>query len=474
MITWRNVRLDLRYLNNSVGFYALVYAVGFWIYLRDFANSGDQNLRAAVPILALSLCSFTHIASEKSDRVADRITVEHGGIRRRLLARMASLFIQNGVLLSAAMTLSAIAFAHHPPATWILTAAFVSAVLSTAGVMVAAALPHPILAMAVTVGIIAWGDGDPNANGFVGAIYGMLNADSGLRLADRFAGFLLFWLVLAALAAPFSLGYLSLSLPSFKDRAAPKQAKLPAWLNLRSNFLTKVCISLATNPIPGFATLFALVLYSFGTLSFAAKLANLNLGNDYFSIFPGLLLVNALPALFLASSSQRKDIHEQEGLLFKSSRQALLARTLQTATISAITPTAVLFVAAAVTNTSFTDSRMLKAIALSILLSPGMAAASIWISSRVRSQPLVAVYSYALTLPEVTIANFAPSLTPWLPSSMFSAICGGPGPYSLASHQTTPLWLAILFVLVLATWPFVVWFSESYKSISDFLSRLLD
>jgi hypothetical protein len=53
MITWRNVRLDLRYLNNSVGFYGLVYAVGFWIYLRDYADSGDQNLRAAVPILAL-------------------------------------------------------------------------------------------------------------------------------------------------------------------------------------------------------------------------------------------------------------------------------------------------------------------------------------------------------------------------------------------------------------------------------------
>jgi hypothetical protein len=296
----------------------------------------------------------------------------------------------------------------------------------------------------------------------------MLNADSGLRLADRFAGFLLFWLVLAALAAPFSLGYLSLSLPKFKRRAASKQAKLPAWLNLRSNFLTKVCISLATNPIPGFATLFALVLYSFGTLSFAAKLANLNLGNDYFSIFPGLLLVNTFPALLLATSSQSKDIHEQEALLFRSPRQALLARTLQTATISAFALTAVLLVAAAVTKTSFTDSRLLKAIALSILLSPGMAVAAIWVSARVRSLPMLAIISYALALPEVTIAGFAPNLAAWLPSSMFSAICGGPGPYSLTSHQTTPLWLAILFVLVLATWPFVVMLvhGNSAKSLS--------
>ncbi len=456
MITWRNIRLDLRYLNNGIMFYAFVYAVGCWIYFQQFAGYSDHDLTDIAPILALALCSFTHTASERADRVADRITIEHGGLIRRLASRMASILIYNCLLVIVAIYLSALAVGRPPSARLIITAIFVSAVLATAGVIIAAALPHPIFAMALTIALVAWGNDNPRTNGFSGAIYGMIHANSELQLADRFAGFQIFWFALGLLAAPLALGYLNLSVAIPMLRQRMKKARLPRWLNLRPTFLAKLFISQFTNPLPALATIFALCLFSYGTLSAAAKLSDLGVGDDYFSIFPGLLLVNILPALLLSSSSQRPEIYEQEASLFKSPKQALFARTLQTAGIAALSVTIVILAIASVTSTSFADLRVLRAIALTVSLSPGLAAASIWASLKVRSMPALALISYGLTLPEVTIASLAPNLGAWLPSSLFSALCGGPGPYSSASHQSTPVWLAIAFALVLASWPFVL------------------
>ena len=89
MITWRNLAYDLKLLSSNALGYPLFYILGFGAYLIQMEVGGQNNV--AAPLFALSLCVLTHIASERADRVSDQITIEHGGKRRRLIARMAKI-----------------------------------------------------------------------------------------------------------------------------------------------------------------------------------------------------------------------------------------------------------------------------------------------------------------------------------------------------------------------------------------------
>lgn len=450
MITWQNLGYDLRLISSNALGYPLFYILGFGAYLIQMGAGPNSNV--AAPLFALSLCVLTHIASERADRVADQIQIEHGGRRRRLLARMASIGIINvglvGLALAAIAALSG--WTLQVPELWLLTAVAVIALFATAGVVIAAALPHPVMSLALTSLLLFAGGTGSDTNLFSRSLNQMIHSESLSLWAPEFAEFSLPWLALALFAAPLATGRFRVITPRIKSSRRLRKPKVAAWVANRPTFAQVALRQFTTNPMPALGILIGMVFYTLGTISLASRIADLNLEGNYLPAFTGLVLVTVIPAVILGLSIQRREVDEQESLLYASPQRARQARILQTSFVVVLSASAVLLWIAQITDSQLDFDQSARIFVVIVALVPALAKVGIRVVASIRTPLILTLLSYALTLPEMAVAWLAPDAASWLPSSLISAAAGGPGAYMSPGSEVPSELLAFVVVGLIA------------------------
>ena len=450
MITWQNLGYDLRLLSSNALGYPLFYILGFGAYLIQMGAGPNNNV--AAPLFALSLCVLTHIASERADRVADQITIEHGGRRRRLLSRMASIGIINvglvGLALAAIAAMSG--WTLQVPELWLFTALAVIALFATAGVVIAAALPHPVISLALTSLLLFAGGTGSDTNLFSRSLNQMIHSESLSVWASAFVEFSLPWLALALVAMPLATGRVSARSPRFKTLRRLSKLRIPNWVANSPTFAQVVLRQFTTNPMPALGILIGMVFYTLGTISLASRIADLNLQGNFLPAFTGLVLVNVIPAVILGLSIQRREVDEQESFLYGSRQRARQARVLQTSFVVVVSASVVLLWIAQITDSHLDFLQSARIFVVIVALAPALAKVGISVVAAIRTPLILTLMSYALTLPEMAVAWLAPGATSWLPSSLISAAAGGPGALMLPGSEAPSEWFAFVFVGVIA------------------------
>ena len=458
MIGWRRISVDLRLLSNSVLLYAVFYVAGFGAYYLTFGESSDTGLVTALPLLGMTMCVLSHIANERADRVDDQITVLLGGRRKRLATRMCSVAINNVALVSGGF-LIILSTRHWELAIspyWLYSAVLVIGIYSTAGVIVAAAMPHPLISVGLmSFGLFAGGMA-PNENILMRAVIGMIDSQSLLTWCQQAFLFSWPWLTLAVILLPYSLGRRSIRFLRLSSRLGSRLVRVPAWHNLKPTFLTRTALIALTNPIPSLATAAALVMYTYSSVLVASKYAELNIEGNFFPLLAGIVLVNIMPAVMLASSAQRIEIHEQESFLYRSRSDYFRARVGQSSLGVIFIAVLTLITLARVTTTDMTSSAFLTSVVEAVYLAPGLSALAITISKHLRSPIWLALASYALTMPELLVSRLLPDFVDWLPSSLLAQVAGGPGLYARTPHSSVPTvvaWICVALIGLIATLP---------------------
>ena len=454
MITWGKLRADISNLSNSVFYYPLLIGFAWFAYYSVFKSSGDKDLQVAAPLLALFAGSLASIATERQDRVSDRISIEMGGIQARLRVRMLSLLILNSSIVLLGLGVTFLEYGHIGTSSGrtLITSLTVTIIISTLGLLVASYMPHPMVALGITFALMSWGGPDPQSNWGLEQLLGMLRAESLNEWAKFAINFVSPWLLgYFALLAVSNFGpYLGVLGVKRIRLTEKRKAQIPRWLGVKRSFARTVFVGAVTNPLPILALVFCIGLYSYGTINLAAKLAAIAPAADFFALLPGLLFANVIPGLILASTSQRRDAVDQESLLYKSQKQAMTAQTLQQVAFVAITLSGYILVLAKITNVSLSDPLVLRSLLLTLLFSPGFATVGVIINHRIRLPLLSALVSYALTLPEILLARWAPDSRPFLPSSLFSILVGGESSYTRSVEVTSVVVAYILGACIVA------------------------
>lgn len=434
MITWRGLRADLHNLSNGVLYYPLLIGFAWLAYNSSFANSPDGAVQVVAPLLALYAGSLTSIATERQDQVADRITIELGGKRARLLTRMLSLSIANTALVSLGLTASFIQHGNLGASTLgtVASSFLVVFIVSTFGVLISSFMPHPLVALVITFLLLSWGGSDPEQNWGLSHLLALLRSQDPSSWLEAAAGFAAPWL----LATGLLLGFLRLrqrirGLRNVTDDFLDlKRLIPPRWLNNHRGFIKTAFVAGTTNPLPMLALVACLALYSCGTVNLAAKFATFSLGTNLFAVLPGILFANVIPALVLAGSAQRRDTTDQESLIYQSQKLAKRAQALQLMTFAAVTLICVILLVAGLAKVQPTEPVVLRSIILALLLAPGLTMIGVKINRAIRLPLVSGLVSYLLTLPEIFLAKIAPETRPYLPSSLFSILSGGESSYT--------------------------------------------
>ena len=455
MISSRRLRADLQNLSNGVLYYPVLIAFAWLAYNSTFSNSSDRAIQVVSPLLALFAGSLATIATERQDKVADRITIELGGRRDRLLTRMLSLSITNSLLVGMGLFASFIQHGTLGTSTAITIASSLLAIctVSTLGVLVSSYMPHPLIALVITFLLLSWGGSDPDQNWGLSHLLALLRSENSSTWLKAAANFISPWLLAAG-----SLIVLSFIRPSIHTLGKAKlfyrrlrRIRIPRWLNNRRGFAKTVFVGAITNPLPMLALVICLALYSFGTINLAAKFATFSLGANLFAVLPGILFANVLPALVFAGSAQRRDITDQESLIYRSQRQAKRAQALQLMSFSAATLIGTILIMARLVNVQPTEPVVARSILWALILSPGLTIIGVELNRAIRLPLISGLVSYLLTLPEIFLAKIAPETRPYLPSSLFSILAGGESSYT--KNLPTPAVVAayvlgILLVIV--------------------------
>jgi hypothetical protein len=461
LISLRVLRADFENLSNGVLYYPILISFAWFTYYSVLGSSKDQSLPAAASLLAIFVGSLTSIATERQDRVADRITIELGGPRKRLATRMTTLVITNSGLVCIGLLVTHLQHSNIGPnmAATIASALAVIVIVSTLGVIVSSYVPHPIVAMAITFVIMSWGGSEPSQNWGLSHILAMLKAQTINE----------WWAAVSSFAWPWLLGTIALSVYSRfapellrarrKTRHNPTKVVLPFWLNTKRSFLKTTSLAGLTNLLPLLSMVICLGLYCYGTLNLGAQLAAFSIGSDLFPALPGLLLANVLPALILAGMSQRRDVVDQESLLYQSQRKANLAQVMQQATFIFLTLCGFIILLAQTLGVAWTSPVVGRSIVCAMVLSPGFATIGVYINRIIRLPVLAGLISYALTLPEVFLGKFIPESRPYLPSSLFSILVGGDSSYT-RTFSTLAIILAYVLAGVLALTPLSILISK--------------
>lgn len=458
MIGWRHVAIDLRLLSNGVLLYAVFYAVGFGAYCLTFGESDDPTLVVALPFLGLSMCVLSHIANERADRVDDQITVLLGGRRKRVATRMLSILINNLFLVAGGFAIILSTHEGHLaiPPFWLGSALLVVGLYSTAGVIVAAALPHPLISVALmSFGLFAGGMA-PDENFLMRAIFGMVKSQSWQDWGQQAVLFSLPWVTLAAVLLPFALGRRSIRLLALSSRHRSRLVRVPPWHKLKPTFLNRTALLAFTNPIPLVATAAAMAMYTYSSVLLASKYAELNIEGNFFPLLAGIVIVNLVPSVMLATSAQRHEVHEQESFLYRSRSDYFRARVGQSSLGIIFIALLILIALARITATDLVSSSFVTSLIEAIYLAPGLTALAISISKYLRSPIWLALASYALTMPELLVSRLLPDFVDWLPSSLLAQVAGGSGLYARTAHSSVPTvvaWIYVALIGLLAALP---------------------
>ncbi|MFM6965986.1 MAG: hypothetical protein ACKOWI_01200 [Rhodoluna sp.] len=433
-MTWRRLLADFSNLSNGVFYYPLLITFAWLTYNSVFSINTDKDIQVVAPLLALFVGSLVSIATERQDRVADRITIEMGGKKSRLLLRMVALFLTNAFLL--ALGLIATFFQQGSIGSsgtrTIVSSLFVCLVVSTLGVIAANYMPHPLVALGTTFLLMSWGGPDPNRNWGLSHLLAMLRANATGNWLYEAITFAAPWLIGTVVLLGISLIQRRLEMKRFFVLPMKRKTRLrfPKWLNERRSFTKLVATSAATDPLPLVALVFCIGLYSSGTLNLAAKLAAYSPGRTFFSLLPGVILANVIPALILAGNAQRRETKDQESLLYQSQRHATQAQILQQLAFISISLVAIILTLAVTLNVPRGEPVVARTVLCALILSPGLATIGVQLNNIIRLPLLSGVVSYLFTLPELFLAKLIPSTQPFLPSSLFSILAGGESGYT--------------------------------------------
>lgn len=448
MITFGGIRSDLSNLSNRVMVYPVMYLIGFAGYWFGFGNLPTNQINTALPLLALNVIAFAHIASEKIDKVSDRITLELGGRRRRLLTRMFTVAFWNILLVGSfeSMIIKSGHYSNVEINTVAASAAVVILVNSTIGVLIADLLPHPLFAMVATFAIVASTGVSRNSNLLTDNILGMIESRT-----------ILSWLMhVLSYCAIWFCGFVILRLVFNKLPSIPKRKKPftrgtvlpPKWIVGKISWWRVALRATVTDALPLVSLLVVLLMYCYGTVKIAADLSTFASSAQLFGPLPSLLFMDTVPAILLASIWLKQDVADQESLLYKSQSHALLARIFQYSIIIAMVHVLVILILCLLLGVSPISTIALKAILAALVVAPALAAIGAWLVKTLKQPLFLGVLSYALTLPEVLTAKWLPGTAHLLPTSMYSGLLGSIGPFNLSGQVAPPGYLALFLVLL--------------------------
>lgn len=456
MSVWRRVKIDLRLLSNGVLLYGLYYLLGLGAYLLSLGVTNSNALQQAIPLLALSMGVLTHIANERADRVDDNVTVLLGGRFRRITTRMISTGIYNLTLVSIGclVTIPNEVWNLRLQPGWIATVAWILLLYSTAGVVVAAAIPHPLVSISATSVLVFAGGASSDENFLMASILKMARSqhfDEWLGQALLFASP---WLLAALFLLPIALGHISIRVPNLLRKPERAISAVPVWASWKSNFFNTSFLTSITNPLPILGAVAAILAYTYSSLLLASKFASIGAGGNLLPMFTGVILVNVFPAVLLSMSVHPREVLEQESFLYRSSDHALRARLFQTALVIIVATVAMLALIAHITGSSWTATGFRNGALELVFLCPGLTALALAIGQRIRSPIVLTLVSYGVTLSELLISRLIPPFTGWLPSSLFAQAAGGRGLYLLDAYQSAPTLMAECIVILIGLFPF--------------------
>jgi hypothetical protein len=455
MIRIRSIRYDLALLSDGFFQYWLLYCFGFAAiaFALDAWPAAETN--SLIVLFPMTLCAITHITSEKSDKVSDRIVLELGGYRRRITIRVLTVTISN-ILLAVAgfIYLGAIRYdrVNFTPAL-VFGVATVILVFSIAGTIVSAALPHPFVAASLMSLLALLGGSNPEQNLTMRSISAITHATTVQSWFSAAAWVFIPWAIAAALLFPAATGRVQLTLPKVAVARSTRALRVPRWSDTRSSFLKVTFWAGATNSLVLVATLVALAMYTGSSLQIAAKIADLHVGKDFYYLFPGQIMLNLLPALTLASSIENQDQYDQERFFYKSAKASTIAQVLRMSAAATIGAFVVTSTVVAIAGIKLEPIILLRTFALETILIPGLALSALHIRKAVKVPVFMTAISFASTFIEVVVSKLAPELRPWLPSSLFSAAAGGAGLYVTSPNQIPPIGWALGFVILVGLGP---------------------
>jgi hypothetical protein len=473
LITGRKLRADLSNLSNGVLYYPILITFAWLTYDSVFSTSRDKDLQVVSPLLALFVGSLASIATERQDRVADRIILEMGGYVSRLKVRMLSLFIVNTILVSLGLTAAFIQHRHLGASgtRTIATALTVILIISTLGVLVASYMPHPLVSIVLTFFLMSWGGSNPESNWGLSHLLSMLKAESLSVFLGAALGFTTPWMIGSAGLITFSrlAPFLRSIRRPIKRLDIQGEKATPWWLNATRFFAKTAFFAGFTNALPFVALVVSLGLYSYGTLRLAADLSAISIGSNIFPALPGLLFANIVPALLLSGTSQRRESVDQESLLYRSQIAANTSQIFQQVSFVIATLAAFILALAKITNVDLGSSMVTRSIIWALLLSPGFATIGVYLNRLIRLPIISGLVSYLMTLPEILLASWIPESRPFLPSSLFSILVGGDSGYSMKVDPTAIVaaYSLAAILLLLPFGPFYVEIRKRRKTQAD-------
>jgi hypothetical protein len=455
MTSARGLKYDLGLLSNGFQQYALAYLLGFFGISVSLSSWPTEVTNPLIVLFPLTLCVLSHIASEKADKVADRIVLEHGGYRRRIAARIWSTLIANLSLVSAGTVVLELMRGWRVPLTpaFVCGALFVVVVCATAGTVVAAAIPHPFVSAVLMSALVFAGGSDPHQNLTMKSLLSITGATSIQSWCLAALAIALPWGLAEGLLFNVARGRAHFPIWTFSNRPTPNHLKIPRWAGLKSSFGTTAFFAGATNPLVVAATFLALSIFTATTLQAAAKFADLSVGTNYFFLFPGQIMLNVLPAVSLATSLESLEQADQERFFYRSIRLATLAETLRISIAAWAAAILVTLATVKIGGFSITAVELYRSIAVETAVIPGLAVLAMKIRRVIRVPVLISLVSFASTFAELGLSKLAPALKPWLPSSLFSAAAGGAGLYVTSPNQMPPAGWALAFVLLVSLGP---------------------
>ena len=428
-------------------------ALFFGAITMKFGISSSQAAQQMPFYFTLVTTALILIPSERADRVADRITLELGGVRARLTSRMLTLSISYCGLLLASLAFNEWVQGgiRTPLANALATGVAVILVGVPLATLTSYQLPHPLIAMAFVFIIIQFPE-QPRESLVFGPVIERLEAGNPTAWAIALGKFAAIGLLGAVAAWVLARAFGNLKFQRTNLRGQT-ELKVPGWHAGPRGTLRLALLTARIEVLPMLAIPLALSVY--GAMAFALALGyqDLPAGTALYPVVFSLLLTVTLPALLLASGAQRNEVIDQDSLLYRSQSHAFFARALQKALLLTITMAALCLILASMLGVELTDPKVLLSLLVLASLAPVTATAAALLQKWIKLPLFRTFGSYLLTLPQILIAAAWPEAAPWLPSSLIAQLVAGGTMFSPPGSATPPEWLPATVVIATAGLP---------------------
>lgn len=452
----RAARADLGYLSGGVAFYPVMYFTGLLLFIL-MADSRDQLALWFAPAMALLPMLFMHIASERFDGIAERIVVELGSHRARVMTRALSLTALNSLLYLLGLGIVSLKLGHNstPTPTVALTGWSAVLVFATAGTVIAAVVPHVLVGTGLFLLATFASNPASGRNYVLSELVHISQSPSLETWALNWTAFIGPVLLAAFLAWPPAMSGKTLN--PFRRRKRPTQVtsdlmssklKFSVTTDTPSTFRISL-MAMKIDPWHGLVIFVGLVLFSLNGLAIAKEMAPFSAGETIMPTLCAMVFLNIAPAAIAAQLVFTNETRERDYLMFRSPRAAKIDLSMRSAAAAAIGLTAIgvtMILLGGVTTMSWLSFRSIVTL---LALGPSVAVSATLAVRKLKSQFAFVALGYLLSLPEMMVFRFAPSAANYLPSSLFGQLAGGFGPLHQQTQAEVPAWLPWFYAVAL-------------------------